>query len=159
MRTMRPVVRRLLVAGDPYNLRRFADAQATAYDTALAEIRNGRKRSHWMWYVFPQFEGLGESPTSRDYAIRSLAEATAYLADPILGSRLVECAEAVLGLEGRSAREIFGTPDDLKLRSSATLFASVSPPGSVFHRLIDAYFQGRPDQATLALIRSAEAVD
>jgi uncharacterized protein (DUF1810 family) len=147
-----------VVTGDPHNLQRFVDAQATAYETALAEIRDGRKRSHWMWYVFPQLEGLGDSPTSRYYSIKSLTEARAYLADPILGPRLIECAEAVLGLTGRSAREILGTPDDLKLRSSATLFASVSPPGSVFHWIVNTYFQGRHDQATLALIR-AEAGD
>jgi uncharacterized protein (DUF1810 family) len=127
-------------------------AQEHDYARALAEIRSGRKRSHWMWYVFPQYEGLGFSAMSRQYAIRSLEEATAYLAHPVLGPRLIECAEAVLALEGRSASEVFGSPDDMKLRSSATLFAHVSPPGSVFHRLLDRCFEGRPDEMTLQLI-------
>ena len=98
---------------DPINLSRFVAAQEEDYTQALAEIRRGRKRSHWMWYVFPQFAGLGHSPTSRYYAIKSLEEAKAYLAHPVLGPRLVECAEAVLGVEGRSVMDIFGSPDDL----------------------------------------------
>src|SRR5215470_14240335 len=118
-------------AGDVHDLERFVRAQRDDYAQALAEIRSGRKRSHWMWYVFPQFEGLGFSPTSRRYAIKSLAEAEAYLSHPILGQRLLEAAEAVLRVQGRSAREVFGSPDDIKLRSCATLFAQVSLPGSV----------------------------
>jgi uncharacterized protein (DUF1810 family) len=137
---------------DPYDLQRFVQAQNTDYEQALLEITRGQKRSHWMWYIFPQFDGLGFSSTSRLYAIKSQAEAAAYLAHPILGPRLNECAEAALRVEGRSAREIFGSPDDMKLRSCATLFAGVSPPGSVFHRLLDRYFQGKPDPKTLALI-------
>jgi uncharacterized protein (DUF1810 family) len=133
-------------------LARFVDAQRTGYDRALAEIANGRKHSHWMWYVFPQIEGLGFSATSRKYAIRSLAEAEAYLRDAVLGPRLVACANAALEVEGRSAREIFGSPDDLKLRSSATLFAEVSPAGSVFHRVLDKYFGGEPDKETLRIL-------
>jgi uncharacterized protein (DUF1810 family) len=105
-----------------------------------------------MWYVFPQIDGLGFSATSRRYAIRSLAEAQAYLAHPVLGPRLLECAQAALRIDGRSAREIFGSPDDLKLRSCATLFARVSPPGSVFDRLLDTYFQGARDGRTLELL-------
>src|SRR4051794_14255731 len=139
-------------AGDPYDLGRFVEAQADDYGQALAEIRSGRKRSHWMWYIFPQFVGLGSSPTSRRYAIKSVAEAEAYLSHPVLGPRLAECAEAALRAEGRSAFEIFGSPDELKLRSCATLFACVSPPGSVFHRLLDKYFQGVPDDKTLRLL-------
>lgn len=142
-------------AGDPHDLNRFVQAQAGDYERALAEIRNGRKRSHWMWYIFPQFDGLGFSPTSKRYAIKSVAEAKAYLAHPVLGPRLRECAEAVLGVEGRSAFEIFGSPDDMKLRSCATLFASVSPAGSVFHRLLDKYYQGEKDSQTLHLLGSA----
>ena len=138
---------------DRYGLRRFVDAQERDYDRALAEIRNGPKRSHWMWYVFPQFAGLGMSATSQHYAIQSLAEAGAYLAHPVLGPRLVECADAVLAIDGRSALEIFGSPDDMKLRSCATLFAHVSPEGSVFQRVIDSYFDGEPDDKTLSLIR------
>ncbi len=137
---------------DPYALRRFVRAQETNYEQALAEIRGGRKRSHWMWYVFPQFDGLGFSETSRRYSIKSVAEAEAYLKHPVLGPRLLECAEALLAVEGRSAHDIFGSPDDFKLRSCTTLFASVSPPGSVFERLLDRYFQGEPDEKTLRLI-------
>src|SRR5579883_1362213 len=110
-------------AGDPYNLNRFVEAQEDAYERALAEIRNGRKESHWMWYIFPQFDGLGFSATSKRYAIKGVAEAEAYLAHPVLGPRLRECTEATLHVEGRSASDIFGSPDDLKLRSCATLFA------------------------------------
>jgi uncharacterized protein (DUF1810 family) len=140
-----------------FHLERFVDAQEADYDQALKEIRAGRKQSHWMWYVFPQFAGLGSSPTSQHFAIASVAEAAAYLAHPILGARLLECAEAVLAVADRSAREIFGSPDDLKLRSSATLFASVSPPASPFHRIIERYFQGRADERTLELIARAGA--
>ena len=139
-------------ASDPYDLSRFVQAQKPDYEDALREIRRGRKTSHWMWYIFPQVDGLGFSATSRFYAIQSLAEAAAYLAHPILGPRLQECAEAVLGVEGRSATEIFGCPDDLKLRSCATLFACASPAGSAFHRVLDKYFQGQPDRKTLELL-------
>ena len=111
-------------------------AQEHDYAQALAEIVSGRKRSHWMWYIFPQFDGLAFSATSKLYAIKSVAEAHAYLAHPILGPRLLECAEAVVRVEDRSATEIFGSPDDLKLKSCATLFASLLPPGSVFDRLL-----------------------
>ena len=138
--------------GDPHDLKRFVEAQAPSYDRALLEIQRGEKTSHWMWYVFPQVEGLGSSPTSRRYSIKSLEEAEAYLADPVLGPRLRECTLAALSVEGRSAREIFGSPDDMKLRSCATLFAHVSPPGSPFHRILDRYFEGNPDPRTLDLI-------
>jgi len=140
---------------DPHHLRRFVDAQEDGYARALEEIRAGRKQSHWMWYVFPQVEGLGASAMSRRYAIRSVDEAAAYLAHPVLGPRLVACAEAALAVEGRSAREIFGTPDDQKLRSCATLFAHVSPPGSVFERVLARYFGGIPDDRTLQRLPSA----
>ena len=139
-------------AGDPHDLTRFVRAQADDYPGALAEIRAGRKRSHWMWYVFPQLEGLGSSATARRYAIKSAAEATAYLRHPVLGPRLAACAEAALGVGGRSAHEIFGSPDDLKLRSSATLFAAVLPPGSVFERLLEKYYDGERDPMTLRLL-------
>ena len=142
-------------AGDPHNLNRFMQAHEGDYARALAEIRSGRKRSHWMWYIFPQFDGLGSSPTSKRYAIKSVAEAKAYLDHPVLGPRLLECAEAVLRVRGRSASEIFGSPDDMKLRSCATLFACVSPAGSVFHQLLDKYFQGERDGKTLRLLGSA----
>lgn len=137
---------------DPYDLNRFVQAQAGIYEQALAEIRSGRKRSHWMWYVFPQLEGLGTSPAARRYAIRSLVEARAYLGHPVLGPRLMTCAEAVLARTGQSAHDIFGTPDDMKLRSCATLFARVSPEGSVFDQLLTRYFEGRGDSKTLQLL-------
>jgi uncharacterized protein (DUF1810 family) len=140
---------------DPYNLQRFIAAQDNDYAAALAEIRSGRKRSHWMWYVFPQFEGLGASATSRLYAVKSVAEAGAYLRHPVLGARLRECAQAVLGIDRRSATDIFGSPDDMKLRSCATLFAYCSQEGSVFHQIIDKYFAGRHDERTLHLIDRA----
>jgi uncharacterized protein (DUF1810 family) len=137
---------------DTYDLTRFVRAQARDYEQAIAEIRSGRKRSHWMWYIFPQFDGLGFSATSRRYAIKSVAEAEAYLRHPVLGPRLTESAEAVLANEGRSVHEIFDSPDDMKLRSCATLFAFVSPEGSVFHQLLSKYFNGEPDRETLRLL-------
>jgi len=142
-------------APDPHDLDRFLQAQAPVYDRALAEIRSGRKRSHWMWYVFPQWAGLGSSTTSRRYGIRSAAEAEAYLRHPVLGRRLVECCEAAVGIEGRAAAEVFGSPDDLKLRSCATLFAAVAPRGSVFERVLGRFFNGEPDEATLRLLGTA----
>jgi uncharacterized protein (DUF1810 family) len=118
---------------DPFDLERFVAAQAGAYDRALAELQRGEKRSHWMWYVFPQFAGLGHSAMSRQYAIRSLGEAQAYLAHPVLGARLRDCAAALLAHAGRSALEILGSPDDRKLHSSATLFAEAGG-GEIFTR-------------------------
>lgn len=137
---------------DLYDLTRFLQAQEKDYDQALAEVRAGQKRSHWMWYIFPQYDGLGFSPTSKRYAIKSVAEAEAYLRHPLLGPRLRACAAAALGVEGRSAPEIFGSPDDMKLQSCATLFAAVSPPESVFERLLSKYFRGEPDEQTLRFI-------
>jgi uncharacterized protein (DUF1810 family) len=145
-------------SGDPHKLNRFVQAQEDDYDQILSEIRSGRKRSHWMWYIFPQFDGLGFSSTSKRYSIKSIAEAEAYLGHPVLGHRLRECAEAVLGVEGRSAFEIFGSPDDMKLRSCASLFACVSPMGSVFHRLLSKYYQGERDSKTLHLLGIAPDV-
>lgn len=138
--------------GDSHGLDRFVRAQAGDYARALAEIRGGQKRTHWMWYVFPQVAGLGTSATARDYALTGLAEAEAYLRHPVLGPRLLESTEAALRAPGRTAREVFGYPDVMKLRSSATLFACVSPGGSVFHRLLDRHLQGEPDRRTLALL-------
>jgi uncharacterized protein (DUF1810 family) len=137
---------------DPYDLNRFLRAQERDYARALSEIRAGRKVSHWMWYIFPQYQGLGYSSTSQHYAIKSRDEARAYLDHPVLGPRLIECVRAVLDVKGRTAHEIFGSPDDLKLRSCATLFASVEPAGSVFEQLLDRYFQGRKDPRTLELL-------
>ena len=142
-------------AADPFDLDRFVRAQEGEYDRALTEVRNGRKRSHWMWYIYPQFAGLGSSSMAERYAIQSRAEAEAYLRHPVLGPRLVECCEAALAVEGRSAHDIFGSPDDLKLRSCATLFAAVSPPGSVFDRLLQKYYAGAPDDRTLHLLGSS----
>jgi uncharacterized protein (DUF1810 family) len=138
---------------DRWNLARFVDAQASVHERALGELRGGRKRSHWMWYVFPQLAGLGSSAMAERYAISGLEEARAYLAHPVLGARLVQCAEALLCLDGEhSASEVMGHPDDLKLHSSATLFAHISPADSVFHRLLERYFGGVPDEQTLRLL-------
>ena len=138
------------------SLERFIDAQSGVHDQALDEIRQGRKQSHWMWFIFPQFAGLGSSETSRYFAIKSRGEAEAYLAHPVLGSRLLECAQAVLDVQDRSAVEIFGPIDAMKLRSSTTLFAAISPSGSLFHQIIDRYFDGWHDDATLDLMRASE---
>jgi uncharacterized protein (DUF1810 family) len=140
------------MSDDPYDLGRFALAQQRDYAQAMSEIRSGRKRSHWMWYIFPQIDGLGFSSTSMRYAIKSVAEAEAYLRHPVLGPRLLESVQAILGVEGRSALEVFGSTDHMKLRSSATLFASVSPAGSVFEQVLDRYFGGEPDDKTLRLL-------
>jgi len=141
---------------DPYDLQRFVDAQEHVYERALSEIKSGQKRSHWMWFIFPQVEGLGASSMSRRYAIRSAPEAKAYLAHPLLGPRLLESAEAALAVQTSSALELFGSPDDMKLRSCATLFASVSSEDSVFNQLINKYFDGKPDDRTLQLIAKKE---
>lgn len=138
---------------DPYDLQRFLAAQEGVYETALAELRSGRKRSHWMWFIFPQLAGLGSSAMAQRYAIANLDEATAYLAHPVLGPRLLECARATLAIPQKSAYEIFGTPDDLKLRSSATLFSRISEEDSVFHQLIRRYFDDKPDSRTLELLQ------
>ena len=139
-----------------FDLSRFVDAQAPVYAHALAELRRGRKESHWMWFVFPQLAGLGRSPTALFYAIGSLAEARAYLDHPILGPRIIECCETLLALEGRSAAEIFGYPDDLKLRSSMTLFSIADPALAVFHSVLDKYFIGMPDERTIQIVSRLE---
>lgn len=138
------------------DLQRFIDAQRGVYRTALAELRAGRKRSHWMWYVFPQLSGLGRSVTARRYALASADEARAYLAHPLLGSRLRECTEAVLAVTGRSAGEIFGYPDDLKFRSSMTLFAQLTSE-PLFGEALRRYYRGEPDPQTLALLPECDA--
>ena len=136
---------------DPFDLARFVRAQQGDYDRALAELRAGSKRTHWMWYIFPQLAGLGRSAMAQRYAISGLPEAQAYLRHDVLGPRLIECATTVRDLEGRTAHEIFGAPDDLKLRSCATLFAQVSPD-PVFAALIQKYFDGDADPETLRLL-------
>ena len=137
---------------DRFDLDRFVRAQEGDHERALREVTAGRKLSHWMWYVFPQLDGLGFSSMAQRYAIKSADEARAYLAHPVLGERLRACARAAVVNEGKSATEIFGSPDDLKLRSSATLFAAVSPPDSVFQRLLDKFYPDGPDAATLRLL-------
>lgn len=135
---------------DPYDLQRFIAAQDAAgtYERALSELRAGHKRSHWIWFVFPQVAGLGNSPNARTYAISSLAEAKAYAADPLLGPRLLECARALLAIEGKSAPEILGEIDAIKLCSSMTLFAAAAPGEPLFGEVLDRYFDGAADAAT-----------
>lgn len=137
---------------DPFHLQRFVIAQEDVYTQALDELRRGQKHSHWMWFVFPQLDGLASSEKARFYAIKSAEEAMAYLQHPTLGPRLVECCEVILAVEGKTAKEILGFPDDLKLRSSATLFSAVSPDASVFTRVIAKFFESHPDQRTLELL-------
>jgi len=137
---------------DPYNLQRFVDAQATTYDTALAELQAGKKRSHWMWFIFPQLKGLGHSDTAQRYGITSLVEANAYITHPVLGPRLKACTSAILAWTDRSARDIFGTPDDMKLCSCMTLFATLTHETTVFSQVLDQFFDGHADPLTLARV-------
>lgn len=134
---------------DAHELARFVAAQDAVYAQALAELRSGRKRSHWMWFIFPQLEGLGHSAMAQRYAIRNLAEAREYLAHPILGPRLRECTRAVNAIGGRTANEIFGAPDDAKFRSSMTLFEQASAPAAEFAFALEKYFAGDRDERTL----------
>jgi uncharacterized protein (DUF1810 family) len=134
---------------DRFDLQRFVDAQDGIHEAALAELTAGRKRTHWMWFVFPQISGLGLSPMAQRYAISGLDEARAYLAHPLLGARLLDCTRAVNRIEGRTARDIFGSPDDLKFRSSMTLFAEASPQQPAFGEALSRYYGGERDPATL----------
>ena len=134
------------------SLERFLQAQEGDYAAALAEIRAGRKRSHWIWYIFPQLKGLGRSMTAEYYGIRDLAEAREYLAHPVLRQRLIEISEALLGLPSNDADEVMGFPDNLKLRSSMTLFALADPSCPVFRQVLDKFFGGRPDERTKELL-------
>jgi uncharacterized protein (DUF1810 family) len=136
---------------DPFDLQRFVDAQRPLYATVLAELHSGRKRTHWIWFVFPQVEGLGHSAMAQHYAIRSREEALAYLGHPALGARLIECTELVVGVADKTAHEIFGSPDDLKFRSCITLFGAVSGQ-VIFRHALDRFYQGTPDEATLAIL-------
>jgi uncharacterized protein (DUF1810 family) len=136
---------------DPYDLARFVRAQEQRYPQVLAELAQGAKRSHWMWFVFPQLQGLGSSPTAVTYAITSLAEARAYLAHPLLGMRLRECTQCLLALSGRTAHDIFGYPDDLKFRSCMTLFAHADPEGP-WRVALERYFAGAEDLRTRELL-------
>lgn len=137
---------------DSFDLSRFVTAQEPLMPRVLQELRAGQKRSHWMWFVFPQLAGLGHSPMAQHYAIGSLAEAQAYLAHPVLGPRLIACTEAVNAVEGRSVHAIFGSPDDMKFRSSITLFALAEPGQTVFRSALDRYFDGAEDPRTVALL-------
>jgi uncharacterized protein (DUF1810 family) len=137
---------------DPFDLRRFVRAQDAVIDSVRDELGAGRKRSHWMWFVFPQIAGLGRSAMAQRYAVSSLSEARAYLAHPVLGPRLRECSELVLATEGRTIHEILGAPDELKFCSSMTLFLAADPAQDVFRACLDKYFAGQADPATLACI-------
>ena len=140
---------------DPFDLQRFVDAQVRVYDSVLAELRAGAKRSHWIWFVFPQLQGLGHSATAVRYGISSLEEARAYLAHPVLGPRLRECARLVAGIDGRSADDIFGWPDNLKVRSSMTLFARATDENGEFRSVLDKFYNGEDDAATVELLSAA----
>jgi uncharacterized protein (DUF1810 family) len=140
---------------DAGELQRFIDAQRPLYDRVLCELRGGQKRTHWMWFVFPQIEGLGHSAMAQKYAIASREEAAAYLRHPLLGGRLEECTALVNAIANKSAREIFGQPDDLKFRSSMTLFAQVAKGHSLFKEAVEKYFDGRFDEATLTRIEGS----
>lgn len=131
-----------------HDLQRFVEAQHSHYEDALAELRAGYKQSHWMWFVFPQIAGLGRSAMAERYAIADLDEAVAYLQHPVLGRRLEECAQALLQHSGRTARQILGSPDDLKLRSSMTLFAAAAPEKALFQQILDVFYDGKADQET-----------
>lgn len=139
-----------------HDLNRFITDQDPVFDDVLSELKAGQKQSHWMWFIFPQIHGLGHSEMAKRYAIKSTDEARAYLNHPILGRRLLECTEAVKAIRDRSASEVFGCPDDMKFRSSLTLFASVAGSGSVFHDLISKYYKGKPDEGTLELLQALE---
>lgn len=143
---------RKMASTDPYDLKRFIDAQEGVYETALAELKNGQKRTHWMWFIFPQVDGLGLSETSKFFAIKNIEEVRQYLVHPVLGSRLKECSQVLLDVDGRSALQIFGSPDDLKLNSSMTLFASVSSVDSLFQQVLDKYYHGEKDSRTLEIM-------
>jgi uncharacterized protein (DUF1810 family) len=140
------------VSAEPFDLARFVDAQDAGgtHESALRELRAGRKRSHWMWFVFPQVEGLGQTPTSQFFGVRGLAEATAYVAHPVLGPRLVAAARVLAGLPGDDAVAVLGSTDAMKLRSSMTLFAAADPDEPVYVEVLDKYFGGRQDDATLS---------
>ena len=138
---------------DLFALERFVTAQAGTYQPACDELRGGRKQSHWMWYVFPQMKGLAFSQTSHVYGIGSIAEARAYLAHPVLGPRLTEATSLMMALHGRPLREILGSPDDIKFRSSMTLFSRAAGPNSIFDEALDALCSGEPDDRTLALLQ------
>ena len=137
---------------DPFKLQRFIEAQQRDYEHAVAEIRRGHKQSHWMWYIFPQLAGLGRSSTARFYAISGLEEAQAYLEHPVLGARLRDCAEALLLLQNLTAHQIFGSPDDIKLKSSMTLFTQAAGLNSPYAKVLERYYSAQQDELTLNLL-------
>ena len=143
----------MTVYSDPFNLQSFVDAQATAYREVCEELRAGRKRSHWIWFIFPQMRGLGHSEMAQHYGVSSREEAEAYLAHPVLGARLRECTRLVVEVEGRSVDQIFGYPDNLKFHSSMSLFASAAPDEPVFREALQKYFGGQLDPNTVALLK------
>ena len=145
-------------SNDQFDLTRFVSAQEMVYARVLFELRNGRKRTHWMWFIFPQIDGLGNSSTTKRYAIKSIEEAQEYLNHPILGKRLNECAALVLAIEKRSISEIFGHPDDMKLKSSMTLFENVAGSDSIFSSILDKYFNGARDSGTLNLLEKMKVM-
>jgi len=140
---------------DSYNLSRFISAQEGVFENVLTELRNGQKRTHWMWFIFPQINGLGQSATSKHYSIKNAEEARKYVNHPVLGERLLKCAELILAIDGKSALEIFGSPDDKKLKSSMTLFACVTDISSVFIHVLEKYFSGKRDRKTIYLLGSS----
>jgi uncharacterized protein (DUF1810 family) len=146
----------MIVSNSKFDLSRFTQAQADNYTTALAELTNGQKQSHWMWHIFPQLDGLGHSATAKYYAIKDMEEARLYLAHPLLGKRLLECSRAVLAVQGRSILDIMGFPDNLKLNSSMTLFARTANSNPVFTDVIEKYFDGIQDIKTLLLLKNLQ---
>ena len=145
------------MSDDPHQLERFVSAQRGTYEIALDELRRGAKRSHWIWFIFPQVAGLGSSTMAARYAIKSRREAMAYLAHPVLGARLMECAGALLQVAGKTAAKVMGHPDDLKLKSSMTLFAALSAPDSLFRAVLDRYFSGETDVRTIEYLAAHES--
>ena len=141
---------------DKYNLNRFIEAQVDSYESAMSELSRGRKSGHWIWYIFPQIDGLGSSDITKLYSIKSIEEAQAYLEHPVLGQRLIESCEILLRLEDFSISEIMGFPDDLKLKSSMTLFAQVSPQSSIFSEVLSKYYEDDLDQTSLEIIKRME---
>lgn len=145
-------LRQNLQEDDIFSLHRFLIAQDHIYEKALEELQHGKKRSHWMWFIFPQIEGLGKSSTAQFYSIKTIEEAQAYLNHPVLGNRLLECTKTILSVKNKSASQIFGFPDDLKLKSSLTLFASISLPNSLFYQALNQFFAGEQDEQTISLL-------
>ncbi|MFA0812409.1 DUF1810 domain-containing protein [Microbulbifer epialgicus] len=138
---------------EKFNLARFVEAQRNSYETALAELQRGKKRSHWMWYIFPQIVGLGHSAMAQQYGVKTLGEAKAYLDHPQLGKRLKECCDTLLEIQDRTAHQVFGSPDDMKLKSCMTLFALASGSGNIFEKVLQKYYQGQKDPRTLEILQ------